>query len=242
MKGNLRIKSESVRSEAGMDKMRVSLYEEEKLITQTVMSLTDYISLLENSTKKDERAIFLPVKGVPDGFADGVLSNKEGTLGAIIYIPPRKHQFVLAATDLRKEAAYYIPMPGLVYECIANKGKQHTFKCFAFKEWNGDETELYHYPWGNVGIEGNICMGSVKKTALNDFFDIREYIENSLNGVTNADYLPDDFCRLSVRVTQHDFCDQISEQDEFPMELLLAHHMGTVGKLKEDFRSIITTL
>lgn len=242
MKGNLKIKSESVRSEAGMDKMRVSLYEKGKLIEQTVMSLKDYISLLENSTKKDEGAIFLPVNGVPDGFVDGVLSNKEGTLGAIIYIPPRKHQFILAATGARKEAAYHIPMPGLVYECIANKGSKHTFKCFACKEWNGDETELYHYPWGNVGIEGNICMGSVKGKALNDFFDIREYIESSLNGITNADYLPGDFCRLSVSVTQHDFCDQISGQDEFPMELLLAHHMESVGKLKEDFRRIITTL
>ena len=239
---NLTIKSESVRTQAGMVKMRVSLYEAEKLVTETVMSLTDYISLLQKSAKKEEAAVFMPIKGVPDGFVDGVLSNKKGTLGAIICIPPRKHQFVLAATDCRKEAAYYIPMPGLVYECIANKGNQHTFKCFAFKKWNGDETELYHYPWGNVSSEGSICMGSVKKKPLNDFYDIREHIENSLNGITNADYLSGSLCRLSAKVTQHDFCDQISEQDEFPMELLLSHRMETVGKLKEDFRRIIKTL
>lgn len=242
---SLQLKSESCRTKQGFLKMRVSLFDGDTLLQQTVMGIEDYITMLQNSHRRQESPTTLFIGDVPAGFVDGFVSNTEGTLGAIIYLPPRKHQFILAGVEGgREKKAYYIPMPGLVYEVVANKGTMHTFRCFAFKEWNGDETELFHYPYGNVSDSGSICMGSVSRVKVTSYTDIRENIENSLNGVTNSDYLDGDDCRLSVKVSQHDFCDQLEkeESEQFPMELLLAHPMGNVKTLRSDFRNIVKTL
>ena len=93
MDSGIMLKSESCRSMQGLVKMRVSLYDRGSLVKQTVMGLTDYISMLQRSEKKAEAPTTLTVGEIPQGFVDGAVSNIPGTLGAIIYIPPQKRQF-----------------------------------------------------------------------------------------------------------------------------------------------------
>lgn len=243
MDSGIMLKSESCRSMQGLVKMRVSLYDKGSLVKQTVMGLTDYISMLQRSVKREEAPTTLMVGEIPQGFVDGAVSDIPGTLGAIIYVPPQKRQFLLDESGERKKAAYFMPMPGLVYMCVSNHGNIHTFRCYVFKEWEGDKTKLYHYPFGNVSDSGSICMGSVKKVKISDFMDIRKNIEQSLTAVTNRDYLDSGLCRTSVTVTQHELCDQVSKMDEFPSEILLENtELPTVKDLKQEFRNILTTL
>lgn len=238
----LQIMSKTMRSRSGMVKMQVTLYDGETLVTQTVMGLDDYISLLRGAVKRVDAPTQVSLGIVPEGLYDGFVTNKAGTLGGIFYIPPRKHQFILAATENEKRKSYYLPMPGLVYSLICNEGAKRYMRCFAFKEWLGDKTELYTYPFGNVSGVGDVCMGTIKGTCKT-FADMRAYIEDSLDGVTNSDYLSQNQVRLAVDATQHQFCDSIENEDEFPMDLLLiSKSISTVEELRKNMLNVADTL
>lgn len=244
MDNELQIISKTVRSQSGMVKMMVSLFDGESLLEQTVMSIDDYISLLQGAVRRVDAPTSVELGLIPQGLYDGFVTNRKGTLGGIFYIPPQKHQFILAPTDFQPRRAYYLPMPGLVYSLIFNNECQRSMSCFAFKEWKGDDTVLYQYPFGNVSSSGSVCMGSIKSVKGSTFMDLREHIENSLNGVTSGDYLGGQSkVRLATDATQYQFCDSIAELDEFPMELLLeSEKMATVGNLRRDFFKISRTL
>ena len=70
MDSGIVLKSESCRSMQGLVKMRVSLYDKGSLVKQTVMGLTDYISMLQRSVKKEEAPTTLMVGEIPQGFAE----------------------------------------------------------------------------------------------------------------------------------------------------------------------------
>jgi hypothetical protein len=238
---NLQLKAESRRTRQGFIKMLVSLFDGDQMVEQTMMGLDDFISLLQNSQRRGDvpKPVFIP--DIPEGYVDGMVTGKDGCLGAIIRLEPQKHQFLLAGTEKDAEGAYFIPLPGIVYECVANKGNVFTFRCYCYKEWEGDQTELFYYPFGNVSSSGHICMGSIRRGAIKDFRDIMELIESSLNGMTNSDYLNGDLCRLSTKTTQHDFCKMLQQSGEFPLEQLLSAGK-TVADLKKDFRNVSNTL
>lgn len=234
---NLCLKGETVRAVSGSVMMRVSFYDGEELVEQTNMSIDDYISLLQGAHKKEALPAHVTLGKIPMGLYDGFKATEPGTLGGIFYIPPQKHQFILADSGARKRKAYYLPMPGLVFSVIFNKGHKQLMRCFAFKKWEDDETVLYKYPFGNVANDGSVCMGSISpKGKMTDFCHLREYIEDSMLGVTNGDYLTDGKVRLACDMTQHEFCDSIEENEEFPFEILLnTTKPVNVGELKKDF-------
>lgn len=242
---NNRIESKTIRSQSGMVKMLVSFYDGEKLLEQTVMGLDDYISLLQGAVRRVDAPTSVMLGTVPRTLYDGFVTNEAGTLGGIFYLPPEKRQFVLAAVGDEARQSYYMPMPGLVYSLVCSKGNKRSMKCFAYKEWAGDDTVLYCYPFGNVSDEGSVCMGTVNRASdkMKTFVDLDEYIEDSLYGVTNSDYLRGNKVRLSTDATQHQFCDCYKDHEVFPNELLLEfERIPTVGALKRDLSKVSATL
>ncbi len=242
---NAQLKSRTVRSSSGAVMMEVTLCDGDKILEQKVLSIDAFVALLTNATYKEDAPVTVHVAKTPEDFVDGFATDNDGTLGAIFYLPPAKHQFVLAGDKKHKRKAYFLPMPGLVYLVVFNQGSCRTFDCYAVKEWNGDDTVLFKYPFGNVSESGHVCMGTIKSGKVSRFDDLREFIEDSLNGETNSDYIGDNV-RLAFEGSQYDFCEQIKDEGEFPSKLLLefttSDEKKTVGSLKKELMLIAKTL
>lgn len=247
MKEKRRLEAESFYSQGGTLLFRVSLYDDDKLIEQQKLTTEAFANLLAGSVYNDN-GLAVSTGVIPAGFYDGI-KTASGAVGAIIRVPSQKHQFVLQKTDNKTEP-YFIWMPNLVYLICGNKdGRVMTSKCYCYKEWRGDETELLQYPFGNVSSSGNICMGTVSTKRLKSYPDIAEYIEDSLLGVTNSDYLSKDskgegYVRLAVeKQTQQEFCESIKDSDAFPEHLLISSSSSnveekTVGDMRKSMYAL----
>lgn len=221
---NLQLISKTLRSDTGMVAMCCTLRKGDQDIIQRVMSLDDYATLIQGATKRKKTNAIFRIGEIPEQMVDGYISNCDGKLGGVFRFPAAFHQFVLAATGNERRRSYFLPMPNMVFSISAVSGTLRKFYCFCYKEWNGQDTVLYSYPFGNVSEDGSVCMGTInspKNGMIKTFEDLNNIIEESLCGVTNTDYLTDNMVRLACNVTQHTFCDSISNEKEFPHHLLL---------------------
>lgn len=221
MVDNLRIESQTRVATSGDVKMLVKIFKNEKLEDECLMTIDDFTTLLKKSerARKDTHSI-MEIGEMPEGihYFDGYLSDEVGTLGGIFYREPSKHQFLLKNGNSTE--CYYLALPGLVYAISFNKGSKKSMSCFAYRKWEGADTILFQYPFGNVSNSGDVCMGTISRK-VSRFADIGDYIEASLDGVTNGDYLSNNLVRLSCDKTQYAFCEEIKDFDEFPLELLM---------------------
>lgn len=238
-----KITSETLRTDSGLVAVKVMLYEEDTIIQQSVMSLCDYITFLQQSAQKKEPPTNVEIGEIPDGFVDGYKSTVTGTLGAVIRVPSQKHQFVLAEDKYNQRTGYYIPMPNLIYQICIHDWYIQKFQVFCYKEWKGTDTDLYQYPFGNVSSSGDICMGNISTTTeeKGSFLGLRDIIEKSLCGITNDDYLKGGIVRLLTSMSQHDFAKMLTDTqaEEFPHHLLLpvsASVPQNVGDLLEQLK------
>ena len=233
------LEARTVRSRSGAVMIEATLKEDDKIKQQNIFSIDAFIAILRGAEYTEDKATICRVESTPPGYIDGFVSSKEGTIGAVFYVPPQKHQFVLAEYGRYKRKSYFMPMPGLVYMALFNKGVLASFYCFAVKDGKdevSDETVLCQYPFGNVSCEGSVCMGTVKRRGVKNFWDVRELIEDSLLGETNSDYLEGDKARVLANLTQHQLCEKLKKMEEFPSELLLSYcgsGAKTIGALRK---------
>lgn len=234
--------AKSLESKEGKIAFKVILSNEGVIEKQGIMNPENLASFITKHQVVKEEARKCRIGEIPEGFYDGFVSSDGLSRGALIKVPMHKHQFVVKEDEVRK--SFYIPMPNLLYLLVCKGGKPTTFKVFCFKEWNGTKTRLFYYPFGNVSTNGGICMGSISYTGFNNFAsftDFREYIEASLMGVTNGDYLDHkngkDMCRLSEEISQMDFCERLqkSNAEVFPSELLLEDSVHNIPELLKYF-------
>lgn len=231
MTNDLQLEARTLRSDAGQVVWQCVLRDGDTVITQRVMGVDDFITLVKGAQRSVATATTFPIGMVPEGMVTGYTSTDASTFGAIIRVPAQKHQFVLAETDNNKRASYFLPMPNLIYAGHIKDARLNALYCFTYKEWCGEDTVLYQYPFGNVSSSGSVCMGTVSKDEpLHSCIDLRNAIEASLDGETNGDYLTYGKVRLAVDATQHDFCNSIKDDDEFPHHLLLEHPKTTTVK------------
>lgn len=226
---------ESVRASSGAVLWRASAYMGEKLIEQANMRADDAVSLIQGAKVRKDAPTVVKMEEIPSELISALKSTDGNLIGGIFYLPPQMHQFVLAETEERKRQAYYMPLPGLVYGLIAQKGEVTFKKCFAVKEWEGKKTQLCQYPFGNVSNSGDICMGTANRRGITTYGALREYIEDSLLSVTNSDYLGGNDVRATTKMTQHALCDMAEKTEQFPTELLLSHELiPTVEALENE--------
>lgn len=245
MANDLQLEARTLRSDAGQVVWQCVLRDGDTVITQRVMGVDDFITLIKGAQRSVATATTFPIGMVPEGMVTGYTSTDASTFGAIIRVPAQKHQFVLAETGVNnvnrtsfmtettdnKRASFFLPMPNLIYAGHVKDGALNALYCFTYKEWCGEDTILYQYPFGNVSSSGSVCMGTVSNdTPLRSCIDLRNVIEASLDGETNGDYLTYGKVRLAVDATQHDFCNSIKDDDEFPHHLLLEHPKTTTVK------------
>lgn len=245
---DLQLVSKTLRADSGLVCFKVDLIKNNHEVVQSkTMSIDDYITLISGAERRKEPPLSLFLNGIPDGMVDGYISSIKGTIGAIIRIPAHKQQFSLAVdrhiAESRK-TAFYMPMPNLIYLIAYVEGVRKIFNCFCYTEWNGPDTKLMQYPFGNVSAGAEICMGSIAINAddINSYMGLYRIIESSLYGITNGDYLEGDRVRLKKAVTQYEFCKELvdSNADVFPHDLLLEQpgNVLTVSDLQEKMHAL----
>lgn len=229
---NVQLTAQTVRSDLGKVAFVCTLEMEDGAICQRTMSIDDFVTLIQGATRRDTVSA-LKVGEIPDGFVDGFVTNVTGTLGAIIKVPSQKHQFVLNYSGRRK--SYYLPMPNLLYTIYAYNGTITDFRCYTYRHWEGGDTDLCHYPFGNVSSSGGVCIGSIKRRKIKNFMDCALVIEDTLCGETNKDYLQDnDNVNLAKSIDQFSFCDELEKMEAFPHNLLLSTGKN-VDTVTQDF-------
>ena len=245
---DLQLVSKTLRADSGLVCFKVDLINNNHEVVQSkTMSIDDYITLISGAERRKEPPFSLFLNGIPDGMVDGYISSIKGTIGAIIRIPAHKQQFSLAVNSQIAESgktAFYMPMPNLIYLIAYVEGVRKIFNCFCYTEWDGPDTKLMQYPFGNVSSSADICMGSITTddNDTNSYMGLYRIIESSLYGVTNGDYLTDNMVRLKRAVTQYEFCKDLvdSNADVFPHDLLLEQpgNILTVSDLQKKMHKL----
>lgn len=239
-KENIRLVLETIRASSGRVMWRAKAYNGKKLLSEANMTAEDASSLIMGAVKREDAPQIVKMEDIPSELVSAIKSTDGQIVGGIFYIAPAKHQFVLAQSGQRQRQAYFIPLPGLVYALVAKKGDVFFKKCFAVKEWNGKYTSLCHYPFGNVSNSGDICMGTANIRGVNTYPVLKEYIDASLDSVTNSDYLSGDNVRATTSVTQHELCDMLTDIEEFPTEILLTHSTySTIEDLQNELYKVM---
>lgn len=75
------------------------------------------------------------------------------------------------------KGSYKINFPNSIYIILFHVDKIKKIKAFAYKEYKGEDTELYEYPMPNMLGDNEICMGnSIKKIRDNDYVGALERV------------------------------------------------------------------
>ncbi len=127
------------------------------------------------------------------------------------------------------EKHYMIPFPTLVFALSVRGGAVRDKRCYAQKEKGGDA--LFYYPFGNVSMDGSICMGSIN---MGDYQHVDEFSEDFYLGVTNDDYYGD--YKLKPKFSQEQALEKLTKLDKFPDRWLNKDESKQLEDLIERFK------
>lgn len=148
---------------------------------------------------------------LPEGFIDG---GVDGTnFEAIIKVPGGKRPFKYLETE------YFIPFPDMVFHFVAQKGR-----VTATETWFADENGvLYHYPYGNVYVNGAICWGGNLLPSIGCLKDFEKLVTLFYSASTNNDLYQNVETKIGgrkVELTQRELLELVSKEETFPKKLL----------------------
>lgn len=103
-----------------------------------------------------------------------------------------------------------------------NREKIIEIKCFAYKEYKGEETELFEYPMPNELTHNSMCMGNASRTIENG------EIIKALNRIIYCPYSHKNFSGLYGFSDSKSYFEYL-EKNDFPYKNLVALNM----KLKD---------
>lgn len=177
---------------------------------QKTISFREYRNACTNVSLEE---MMVPRIGrLPDGFVDGGMYD--GVQEAIIKVPKGNRPFNYLGTE------YIIPYPDVVFYIVTQQGHAKITKVW----FADDEGVLYHYPFGNVYEDAQICWGQNVLPKVANMKELERFIEIFFSAITN-----DDLYRVvnaeidgkRVRLTQRDYLEHVSKMDAFPMNWLL---------------------
>ena len=213
----MQMKTELVENAVGQHLFRVEMRDEKGAVISKVISLEDYLSMLETSLKLDvkEDVIRIPKGAIPKGYIDGKFSRSGYT---VIWREPAKKRLFI-----HKTGHYQIPFPDLVFCLCVENGRMEQKQVFA-----ASKDTLYRYPFGNVDEDGHICMGNIRV----DLESIGDFSEAFFLSETNEDYYtPKESIRQNW--TQGKLLAELSKKDAFPIRWLNQAPYKTVQELLE---------
>lgn len=206
------LKSESKVDKFGQIFFQVSYRDGDNLIEKDV-SLEDYKRIINGSVQ--EVTTWVDVPKVPSQIYDFQISSKGEADGyrVIIHVKEGMKPFSYAGDIMR------IPFPGIVFYLEIIKGDIREKKVYAVKdEILCPDTELYHYPFGNVYDDGRICMGNISVN-IPTIQDSLKFVDAFFEGRTNSDLSRN---KNTMGYTQGELLTKVRGKETYPKELLLS--------------------
>ena len=124
------------------------------------ISTDDLFKAILSSVEKDNKCDCTPTPTLPNNEALGIITLKHVTFSdgrEIVFILKKAHRCdIQFYEDVFKD----VGIPSLIFAITLSKGQFRKASVLAVKDKNiTDDTQLYHYPFSNVGYNGGICFG-----------------------------------------------------------------------------------
>lgn len=205
-------------------------YEDKRTASKTI-SYEDYKYIINNCeiTSKTVR-----MGTVPQTFWDGFKNvDGEQLTGTFLFYVPKDKQVMSYVSENDR---FMIPFPNLVFAYKVRLGRLISSKVYAVKQSKSrmsDNTELFHYPFGNVGTSGGICYGANTIPSIESLWNLEYMIDLFFSASTNNDLYSSS--RTNLHMAQCELIRYVLEEmkDEFNDDILAPANM-TVGNLFEN--------
>lgn len=192
--------------------MDVTLNDHGKIIEKR-LSIDDYLRLFEDSIieKKEE---WVEVEKLPEHVIWYKKSVKDAkTFQAVLVYPAQVRPFFYMDQQMM------IPFPALCMKVKVREGVRTDTSLFALESDVFDRgAPLFHYPFGNVGVEGKCCFGNISISNLKDIKDAYVIFDAFMMGKTNNDLYFEE--KNTKKLSQGELVETIRNLKAYPVELL----------------------
>lgn len=207
--------------------VRICVEDGENVQELKSITMDDYVQLVTGSVtaqKKMQR-----IGKLPDGFYDGGYESITGTYEAIIHVPGGKYPIFFM------EQSHMVAFPSLVFLFKAERNRITKSLVFAVDDSNGltEESELYHYPYGNVYHDARICWGRNELPKITSLADFGGVVNLFFGSPTNNDlYEPPKVKHegKEFKPSQMELIDFMKNEEKFPINFLKSAK-GKLGEL-----------
>lgn len=108
---------------------------------------------------------------------------------------------------------YNIHFPNAIYIVHISEKKVRKIECYSYKEYMGEETELYEYPMPNELIRNEMCIGSAERKIVDND------IVGALERIIFTPYSHDTFSGMNGFSKTKTYFEYL-ETNEFPYKLM----------------------
>lgn len=150
-----------------------------KSISKKTVSYEDFLTIVNESLTTDK---IIKIGKLPAGFYDGVIDSDQMGFACLIVVPggikPLNYY----------DQTFMVPYPSLIFILKVRMGVLKKSKVFALTSDNvSDKTQLYHFPYGNVYENGEICWGQNVIKGIKKLRDTERIISTFFGCETNDD-------------------------------------------------------
>ena len=164
--------------ERGEVLFKVQLQQDNGNVEVKTLDYETYLSILTKSVRKDA---YIHIGELPTGYQEAAYAGPE-TYKVFLSAAAQKRLMVYQGGH------YWIPFPGCLFYLEVKKGAVCEKKIYCYTdEALRDESRLFRYPFGNVSVNGSICMGNIGTKRLS-FGEAGDFMELFFSGETNNDH------------------------------------------------------
>ena len=184
------------------------------------ISQGDYIAVVNQTMKsmirhsKDLKLLHPQIIAISSNY---VVIKQPGEKKIVSYNP----------NELGEMKTYKISFPNSIYIVEFEYAKIRTIECYAYKEYAGENTDLYEYPMPNELAGNEMCMGNADRTIVED-----DYVA-ALNKIVAVPYSHSTFSGLNGFSNTVKYFEYL-EKNEFPYKLLKSLNKKLKDVLKGD--------
>lgn len=160
---------------------------------------------------------------IPFGYYDAQIGTDKGLFCArmVAVLPPGRHMMRY------EETMYDVCLPGLVFCFHVERGRLYNTKVFTIKdEKPGAKSQLYQYPFGNVGKDGNVCWGQNQLPQFQSLKALEEAMMLFIQSPTNDDYYNGQTYCNHAGLSLRELFEFLKDQDSYPEEYMVPAKSG----------------
>lgn len=194
--------------------------ESDGFITSKMISFEDFKYILNDCQLKRQT---YRIGRLPETYFDGVRVDSNELSGIFLFYVPAALQKM---TYVSENDSSMIPFPNLLFCFYCSNGIVTLSRVFATPEKKdrlNDNSDLYYYPFGNVGEEGRICFGSNKIPVMDSISSFEYLIAVFLSSPTNNDLFQPRFTSSGLPLSE--VIRLVASTDKFNTSLLVKNRM-----------------